>query len=217
VKSDSRIYSELVAAVKEDIPEFEVVDKQSSKFMKRLNKIVKIFNKNFMDWYVTTVYPRIYVPESLPLYMRWTVLAHEWIHLRSSKKSSALFLLKYFFPLWLAPLAFLALLAIPLTNWWLLNLLWLAMLAPVPSVGRMNEELDGYTMTMAVHLWHEGEILHSSLDWVEQQFVSSAYYFMWPFKKNMKKRVRQRAKKLIAGKYDNVYPYSKVREILTTN
>lgn len=217
MKSDSSIYSELVAAVKEDIPEFEVVDKQTSKFMKRLNKIVKIFNKDFMTWYVTTVYPRIYVPEALPMYMRWTVLSHEWIHLRSSKRSSAAFFLKYFFPLWLAPLAFLAFLAIPLTNWWLLNLLWLAMLAPLPSVSRMNEELDGYTMTMGVHLWREGDILPTTREWIEQQFVSSAYYFMWPFKENMRKRVRQRAQDLTDGKYDNVYPYSKVREILTTN
>lgn len=207
-------FTKLVSLVKSDIKQFEVVDKESSSFMKKLNFFVRLFNKDFMTKYATTVYPKVYFPTEMNPYTKWTILAHEWVHLRGGKKSQIAFMLRYFFPQWFVIFSLLSLLAIWLSNLWLLSILALLFAAPLPAVGRMKEELDGYTMSMAVNYWRTGYIQESYKIWLATQFTSAAYYFMWPFKRDIKQRLHVRANDIKKGKYDTVYPFSAVKTLI---
>lgn len=212
--SEEQTFTKLVGLVKSDIKKFEVVDKESSTFMKRLNFFVRIFNKDFMTKYSTTVYPKVYFPTGMNPYTKWTILAHEWIHLRGGKKSQIAFMLRYFFPQWLVVFSLLAFLAIWFSKLWLLALLAILFAAPLPAIGRMKEELDGYTMSMAVFYWRTGYIRDSYKTWLATQFTSSAYYFMWPFKRSIMRKLHSRANKIKLGEYDNVYPFNEVKSLI---
>lgn len=215
--NDEKILHELIIAIKDDIHKFESRPKKTSKLMKFLNFFIQIFNKDFMEKYSTTVYPNVYFPDNFSTNMRWEILAHEWVHLRGGKKSQFLFSIKYLFPQWLVVLSFLSLLAIPFSNFWLLNLLWLVLVAPLPAYWRMKEELDGYTMNLVIDKTTRGVISPFYIDFLELQFTGPGYYFMWPFKKNITNRLSTRVGQVLTGQYDKIYPYSKVREIIILN
>jgi len=215
--NDEKILHELTIAIKDDIHKFESRSKKTSKLMKFLNFFIQIFNKDFMERYSTTIYPNVYFPDNFSTNMRWEILAHEWVHLRGGKKSQFLFSLKYLFPQWLVVLSFLSFLAIPFSNFWLLNLLWLVLVAPLPAYWRMQEELDGYTMNLVIDKTTRGAISPFYIDFLELQFTGPGYYFMWPFKKNIANRLSTRVGQVLTGQYDKIYPYSKVREIIILN
>ena len=187
------------------IPGFEMCIKSESRYLRLLNMVVKWFNPRFMTDYVTTIYPNVYFPE----YNNedWKVLTHEFVHLTHAKKSKILFNLKYLFP---QNLALLSLLSVFNTY----HLLWLFFLAPLPAYFRMKEELDGYTMSMAINYWRYGSIKQEQIDWVRHQFLSSAYYFMWPFKKYITKKVTERAALIAAGHYTNKPIFKEVNRLI---
>ena len=192
--SESR-YKKLVEFIKREIPSFEVVDKKQSRLMKLLS-VVLFFNKSFLEGYVTTIYPRVYVPSE-----RWSqhkpvsriaTLAHEYVHLYDRKRLGWLFNVLYLSPQIFALLAFGAFWNL----WWLSALLFLL---PLPSPGRTWLELRGYRMTAAVHWWLTGQRVNTV--WIEQQFTGSAYYWMCPFKKLMERRILKAAEDIETDKY----------------
>ncbi len=110
----------------------------------------------------------------------WGTLAHEGVHALDDEKHWY-FKLTYLFPLVLAPLALLSLLAIPLSNWWLLNLVWLACLAPLPAPGRCHWERRGYIMSVAADALRHGERYVRAEHyqaWYIGHFVSGDYFYM---------------------------------------
>lgn len=222
----SKKLEELKAEIKKNIPEFNLYIKERSKLMRFIGKIL-FFNKSFMTRFTTTLYPNVYMPREdwenpwscLPL------LSHEYCHLISAKKKgSFLFSFLYGAPQILAPLALLSLLAIPFSNWWLLNLSWLVLAGPLPAYFRMKEELEAYTMTLMVDMIlfinHEPskevltKIEEDDIVFIASNFYTGAYYFMWPFKKNIINKVKKQRIKILSGEYDNVYPYSFVKQLL---
>lgn len=208
--------------ISKEIPNFNVFIKERSSLMRFFGKIM-FFNKFFMTRYITTFYPNIYFPrETLKdAQITFSVLAHEFVHLLSAKRKSPIFHgFLYGLPQILATLSLLSILAIWFSNMWLLNLLWLLLLAPIPAYFRTEEELDAYTMSLYVAALQKNSFpnvtrkqLKSHVDYISENFYGSNYYFMWPFKKNITEKLNQRIDKIAKGDYDNVYPYNFVKKL----
>lgn len=213
-----RVLDRVLTEIKKDIPKFEVVDKETSSFMKFLNFFLQVFNKTFLTSYYTTIAPKVYVPIGkldLEASRAWVVMAHEWWHLRQAARLSfPIWAGRYLLPQILTPLALLSLLAIWLGPWWLLNLIWLVMAAPLPAYFRADEEMDAYTMTFCAEYWLTGKVSEYTIERKAEHFYKSNYYFMWPFKDAVLKRMHAEVGKIANGEYDNVFPYSKVKEII---
>tara|TARA_Y100000296_G_C5137776_1_gene239193 strand:- start:438 stop:1103 length:666 start_codon:yes stop_codon:yes gene_type:complete len=178
--------TDLEATIEEKIPGFEIKSKDESNLMKLLSFLL-FFNKSFMKDYVTTFYPKVYVPGAWKkqkfgkdrLDVKMTVLAHEYVHLSDRKKMGWLFNILY-----LSPQIF-ALLAVG-AFWDLRFLTALLFLLPLPSPGRAWLEYRGYCMSIAAHYWLTGS--KYNIDYVVKQFTTGAYYWMFPFKSFLKKK-----------------------------
>jgi hypothetical protein len=175
---------------------FNIKYKNESWFMKFLAIFVRVFNKNFMTSYVSTIGNTIYFPSKKYIekneYAAMAVLAHEIVHVQQSEKYGSLLMgLAYLFPQCLALLsigAVFAFLWLPML-WCLLFLLFLA---PLPAPWRKKFELEGYTMSLFMT-----DLIMNQLGYTDQsimtemsvqavrinknQFKGSGYWFMWPF------------------------------------
>ena len=172
--------------IEKQIPGFRIEDKRKSPLMRLLSKLL-FFNKTFSTGYVTTLYPKVYVPE-LPWREKDHVaaiatLAHEYVHLKDRKRMWLFFNFLYLFPQNLAPFALLGVFdSEPL---WFLCLLFLL---PIPSPTRAWLEFRGYRMTLAIwaHFLKDkldtGRFINSIVD---KNFAGSAYYWMFPFRRYM--------------------------------
>lgn len=159
------------------IPGFEVVEKSESLWMKLLSKVL-FFTPDFMTRFTTTFYPKVYIPSRLHWeannFFSIITLAHEYVHLADRKRLSFLFNFLYVSPQIFAVFALLC----SINIWCLLFLLFLL---PIPSVGRAWAEFRGYRMSMAVYYWLSGE--RYSTEFMVHQFISSNYYWMFPFRR----------------------------------
>ena len=175
--------------IEKQIPGFRIEDKRKSPLMRLLSKLL-FFNKTFSTGYVTTLYPKVYVPE-LPWREKDHVaaiatLAHEYVHLKDRKRMWLFFNFLYLFPQNLGTFALLG--AFGNSPLWYLCLLFLL---PIPSPTRAWLEFRGYRMTLAVwaHFlgsnWRYGRFVDSI---VEKQFSGSAYYWMFPFDRYLVKK-----------------------------
>ncbi len=216
---------QLEKEIKRVIPKYELLIKENSKLMKFIGSII-FFNKEFMTRYTTTVYPKVYVTKQAfdNTWSCFATLTHEFVHLLHTKKKGTLwFSFLYSFPQILAPLALTSLLAIWFSNWWLLNLLWLVCAAPLPAYFRMKEELEAYTMTLLVSIeeykdsfaseealtkYQEEDILR-----IAENFYGPNYYYMWPFKKDITRRLKKQRARILNGYYDHQYPYKFVKDL----
>ena len=207
----------LEALVKAEVPGYEKQIKEESGLMKFYNFFAQLFNKRFMEGYITTAYPKVYYPRNLITNTRvvWKVLAHEWIHLRNARHHTLVVHgLLYGLPHWLALLALISLGAIWGGPWWLLNLCWLVCLAPLPAYFRAKEELSAYVTNMATNYWRYGSILPGTKDHLARQFYESSYYFMWPFKTTVHRWLDEEEAKILSGFYDTVTPYKEIKELI---
>lgn len=214
---DEVMLQKLEEAILKDIPEYQRLVKQDSKLMKFFNVFVKLFNKEFMTHYITTAKFDVLFPRNMMNRHRqvWKVLTHEWVHMRRNKnKAAGAFTFLYGLPQWGALLGLLSLFAIWFSNLWLLNLLWLGLIAPLPAYFRAEEEYRGYTMSMANNYWLHGNIRTLDIEWYAEQFYGPSYYFMWPFKSRVIKRLEREAQNIKDGKYDNVTPFKEVKGLI---
>ena len=170
--------------------------KKDSAFMKFLNIFVGLFNKKFMETYITTIGSTVYYPTpefvAIDVERAIRIMAHEFVHIMQSARHGLWFSIGYLFP---QILAVLALLAIPLAffSWWgLLPLLFLICLLPLPAYWRKKWEADAYTMTLFVHCYFMkkhgfdettiAKELFKRAKWIsETQFENMAYFKMWPW------------------------------------
>jgi hypothetical protein len=195
--------------VREKIPGFEVVEKSQSLWMKILSKVL-FFTPDFMDRFITTFYPKIYVPSKL----RWeannfssiVTLTHEYVHLSDQKRLKLLFNFLYLFPQIFAVLS----LFYPVNPW---CLLFLICLLPIPSPGRAWAEFRGYRMSMATYYWLSGERYNAQF--MAHQFASSNYYWMFPFESFLKGAFNQEYEKIVA---DDLSPeLREIKNVLTAS
>ena len=172
--------------IEKHIPGFRIEDKRKSPLMRLLSKLL-FFNKTFATGYVTTLYPKVYVPE-LPWREKDHVaaiatLAHEYVHLKDRKRMWLFFNFLYMFPQNRAAFALLG--AFGNTPLWYLCLLFLL---PIPSPTRAWLEFRGYRMTLAIWALYLKDKLNTGTfvnSIVEKNFVGSAYYWMFPFRRYM--------------------------------
>lgn len=190
------------------IPGFEILEKSESPWMKVLSKVL-FFTPDFMGRFVTTLYPKVYVPSRL----RWEsnnfssiiTLTHEYVHLSDRKRLKLFFNFLYLSPQVLAVFALLY----PISAWYLLFLLCLL---PIPSLGRAWAEFRGYRMSMATYYWLSGE--RYSVEFMIHQFVSSNYYWMFPFRSMLRGAFNNEYKKLVAD--DLSSELREIKNVLTT-
>tara|TARA_Y100000310_G_scaffold81973_1_gene78581 strand:- start:132 stop:809 length:678 start_codon:yes stop_codon:yes gene_type:complete len=195
--------------IREKIPGFEIIEKSESLWMKILSKIL-FFTPDFMERFVTTFYPKVYVPSKV----RWEAnnffsiitLTHEYVHLADRKRLNLLFNFLYLSPQVLVVFALLY----PINLWFLLFLLCLL---PIPSLGRAWAEFRGYRMSMATYYWLTGE--RYSAEFMIHQFISSNYYWMFPFRGILKRAFDRDFKKVVA---DDLSPeLREIKNVLTTS
>ena len=184
--------------IQDQVPRFKIVQKKSSLLMRLLSPFL-FFNRRFMTDYITTIYPKIYVPSWWGRRdKKWNsveleILTHEYVHLNDRKRLGWVFNILYLSPQIFVLLAFGAFWNL----WWLLCLLFLL---PWPSPGRAWLEFRAHRVGLLVRYWslcdykdtvedrHWEFINDEGIDWVTKQFSSSAYYYMFPFRNFLKKR-----------------------------
>lgn len=182
----------------------KIVEKKTSLLMKAI-ALVLFFNKKFMTGYITTIGTTIYWPDAKDLRGGdFRTLFHEAQHGYDYKRSPVWFIMTYLSPQIVAILSLLAFLAILGNILWSASLLFLLLLAPLPSIGRTYWEVRGYSCGMALDIWKHDEVSQRNTDFVIDRFVCSDYYFMWPFKKSMKRKLAKAERNIRAGKLTEV-------------
>jgi len=174
--------------ISKDIPGFDIVNKHES-------KVHKAFGKLIPNWLKlsTTLFPKVYssyTREDVELYPRayLRMLQHEWVHLKDAMTffnllprrlkwfNVVMFYISYLFPQILAPLGLLG-----FTNPWFFLFLLFAL--PLPAPFRMLAEIRAHRRSFE---------LGSDVDGIVENFTTSKYYFMWPFKKHVTKMLKNK-------------------------
>jgi hypothetical protein len=169
--------------------------KGDSWLMKALGFVLKPFNPDFTTRYVTTLGTTIYVPDGFfqdsDITTILEVISHETQHIIDSKQwGSFWFSLCYIFPQILSVLSLLSFGALVFhNNWWLLWLVSLVFLGPVPAYGRYKIELAGYRTAYIfekfVRQGGGGEMIQVD-NFVVENLSGQWYYFAWPFPQEIK-------------------------------
>ena len=190
-------FEKLTEVVKGRVPGFDIRYKSDSWVQRAIGKILSPFNKEYMTRYITTFYPYVYWPDKASLeddrHHAFETLAHEYVHLIDTKRHPFLFRFSYMFPQVLGVIfPFFALFAIWFTNLWLISLASIIFVAlPIPSPWRAKWEYRGFAMSMAVCIWRGQFNIESKKSWIAERFTGSSYFYMWPFKKSVKRRLNE--------------------------
>jgi hypothetical protein len=164
-------YTELIAAIKGEFPDFKLKEKSNSTLMQIVNVLLHALTFGYMDEFmtrfITTIGNTIYVhskwyTSDLSDEEKIVILRHERVHMRQRRKyGSFLYTLMYVF-------------------------------LPFPCVFsyyRMKFEQEAYEETFRAQVdyfpnanWL-GESFHKK--WIMKYFVSAEYFWMWPFKKSV--------------------------------
>jgi len=149
-------FNALQAEVLAEFPDFKIVNKADSWFMKLVSHFMV---SSFMDSFVTTIWNTVYVPSGWATYSeaeKCSLLRHERVHMRQARKLT--------FPLF----AF----------------LYLLVFLPIGlAYFRARFEMEAYTESLQADKdygatnWNSSEMKA----WVASQFTGPSYGWMWPF------------------------------------
>lgn len=197
---DKILLSDAATVVKQFVPETTIYPKELSR-LHRFIAFILFFNNDYMDRYWTTIgYEIAYPPNP-----SWPEVFHEGIHILQAKKYTRVgFGVLYFFP---QVLAVLVVLAPILSWWWLLALLFLA---PLPAPFRMMFELKAYQLSVSVHQWRNGSTskMKDYIDHiVDDNFAGPGYWFMYPFKGYIRRKLGEAQDKAFFLRYNISDPY----------
>lgn len=217
VQSENKaMYEGLVAMCEDRYPGFKVLYKDEVWYMRAIGKLA-FFNPGFMDRYTTTMFGKVYFPsqdwaDDVGYKHMYKVLAHEMVHLEDARIYGPLYQTGYIAPQIFALLAFFS---VWLSFWWLLMLLFLA---PLPAWFRMESEMRGYQMSMAVNFWRYDSVQQQQKDWIEEKFTGADYYWMWPFKRWVRKEIGSRLEKIESGAIlDRDWIFKSVYDLMRKN
>jgi hypothetical protein len=160
-------YDRLIDDIRKEFPDFRIIKKADSRFMKLINAFLRIASfgkmKTFMDSFITTIGTTVYVPDSWNSRSSSTkaiTMRHERVHMRQARDlgSIAFSFLYLFFPL---PFVF--------------------------AYFRMKFEKEAYEESLrAAHEYYGTKLFTQALkDDVVQHFTSAEYMWMWPWKKSI--------------------------------
>lgn len=201
-----------------EAPGFRVAFKDTSTLMHLLNFFAQVFNKTFMTDYITVMNGCVYFPNKEKLLEFQSayanVLAHELVHMKDQQRTGkVVHFFRYGSPQIFALLSLLSVLAF-VSPWFLLCLLFLGCLAPIPSSSRKNIEMDGYEMSLAMTYWRTGHIGDADIEWAASQFTGPAYYFMWPFEEEVLEELKPRAIRIRTGQVMSKRIFQKVYAVV---
>jgi predicted membrane protein len=187
----------------------KIAEKSESKLMKAIAAVL-FFNKSFLTGYITTIGTTVYWPKADGIDGRdFKTLFHEAQHAYDYRKSPLWFVLSYLSPQVLAIFSLMSLLALTGNLLWLLSMLWLAVLAPIPSVMRTYWEMRGYSCGIAEQVWLKGAFSDFHKEYYKQSFMTAAYYFMWPFSRSMDRKLSRAEQRIRADKLTEVQKTTK--------
>lgn len=175
----SERFQAYLQALKAEFPRFDLIQKDRSDFCKLVDLLLRVVTlgkqSTFMRHYVTTFGQRVYVPSDWAQRSpteRYIVLRHEAVHLRQFKRYTwPGMALLYLFPIF--PLGF--------------------------AYFRARLEWEAYqeTLIATVECYGHRAACDSRLhDHIVRQFCSASYGWMWPFPKDVKRRIRRFVKTL---------------------
>lgn len=184
-------------------------------YHKILGVLVRPFIPNYAK-YVTTVGSIVYFPSRVYYETKpeqsLTTMAHEFVHVYDSQKSKV-FKLAYLFPqiLVMLPILGLILMAWSTTRPIAFSLLpGLLAIAPWPAPWRVEYELRGYGMTVAVMEWRKKTIPEGGLSVIVDQFVGPAYYYMSRNRAYIQRNLEATRQQATQGALSKIKPYSVV-------
>jgi hypothetical protein len=168
-----------------------IISKSDSWLFKILGWLL-FFNKGFNKYFITTIGSTVYWRQEdknrvKDIYDAMT-LSHEGVHLNDYKEWGGVFQISYLLPQLATIFCFLAFLSF-INVYCLFFLLFIIMLLPMPSIFRLHWELKGYVIShiLRCSVFIDNPKMYYQR-YIEEQFVSSNYYFMFPFKKKLRKQ-----------------------------
>lgn len=170
------------------VPGYEVGFKRDSKLHRAIGWLLaKVGNPLYLEAFWTTVGLRTARPriaEAGATSQEWMTILHEAWHAHQARRLGTVLMgLIYLFPLPLLALAPVLL----LTGHWALALAALAAAAPLPALGRAWLEREAYQVSAALMYAYQGDLPESYIEgFLVEQFVGPNYYWMWPFRNQVR-------------------------------
>lgn len=208
---DQQLDDFMMKVVWNTAPKVKLYDKRSSVLMWTLYiaGFMWIWMRDFFNNSNTTIGKRVYIVRKVIENKWWIVvyrtMRHEFVHILQRSKYWLLYDIAYLIPQLLAAGALLAILAIWFSNAWLWALCCLVFGAPLPAYWRHKFELEGYTQSMLVRYELVGHITDDYVERIVKKFTTPFYYFMWPFRGYIEKKVKSIRDDIIAGKIKGPY------------
>jgi hypothetical protein len=163
----------LVAEVRREFRSFRLIPKERSRLMRALYRalLMRLWCPDFLHSYTTVLVTWVYMPARLiGTDAGYGVLRHERVHMRDCWRTGV----------------------VPFAASYLL-------LLPAVVTLRSVWEMRGYAETMRVELEETGAISDELLAHVERQFTSSAYLWMCPFPRLVRRWVRRTRDRVVAA------------------
>lgn len=177
----------VILAIEEKFPQFAIHRKKDSWICKTIAFFIQFFNPDFMTQGSFAFMKKVYITETTEAYLYTekgrkgycATLTHEFLHmLDQDRDGQAAYSMAYLFP---QDLAVLALFAFGAFLWWpaIFFLLFLGFLAPIGARWRLEYEVRGYAVGLAL----TGLLLgpkyerHMS-EFTAEALKSPAYYYM---------------------------------------
>jgi hypothetical protein len=192
-----RISEEKVNLLLDDMrlraPEIEIIYKDEPlpnvwylKFIFGLVNLVGIFSKSFKDKWMSSyangigrfiIFPTRKDFSDFTEYRTYALLRHEYVHVLDMKKNPLWFILTY-------------------------------VLLPLPLLvsGRAYWELRGYVQNMLVMYEERGILPDTYIKQLSRPFYGGMYFFMFPFKSLVLKRLFRLKEDIESGKVQGYYP-----------
>lgn len=198
VKADTQLCEDMDNMIRSHVPKWQVIAKAAS----CLHMVIGFLLSPFMD-YMGSFWTTIGYTSAYPDGSRedWESRAHEGRHACQAQKVSRLaFYALYLFPQCLVPVFILLGFLSP----WL----WLGAFIcalPLPAPWRAYWELDAYKITIFTMALQKRQDVDRVIDAVvSQHFAGPTYYYMFPFRSYVRKKLNQ-AK--LAGMYWQADPF----------
>lgn len=160
-------YEKILVETKTEFSDFCILKKNESSLMKFIDVALKIITMGqmriFMTGFITTLGQVVYVPEDwdiMTMSNKSVIIRHERVHMRQARKYSRfLFSVLYLF-------------------------------VPLPgglSYFRKKFEQEAYEESLKAHYEYHGEKAFTPQlkENIISHFMSSQYFWMWPFRKNL--------------------------------
>lgn len=163
-----QVYTELVNDVRSEFPEFRIVNKEASGWMRAMDFCLLVLScgltSGFMTRFVTTIGYTVFVPEGWAdrdYLEKAKTIRHERVHMRQRKRMGSLrYSLTYLF--WPLPVVF--------------------------AAGRRDLEQEAYAETLRAEVEYYGPSALKDQELrakIIKHFMSAQYFWMWPFRKSI--------------------------------